>query len=160
MLKYIARRVLQMVPVFFGVTILLFVLTVVLPGDPIAMRMGERNMSDAQRLAARKALGLDKPIYVQYADYIVRLSKGDLGESYRQKRPVSAVFGDLYPNTAKLAVVARRPSARIQGQCGRSGKSDLPVAHANESRATPPSSARKPAKRNGGAKASPALIVA
>ena len=106
MLKYIARRVLQMVPVFFGVTILLFVLTVVLPGDPVAMRMGERNMTDAQRLAARKALGLDKPIYIQYADYIVRLSKGDLGESYRQKRPVTAVFGDLYPNTAKLAVVA------------------------------------------------------
>jgi len=106
MLKYIARRVLQMIPVFFGVTILLFVLTVVLPGDPVAMRMGERNMTDTQRAAARKALGLDKPLYVQYGEYLGRLANGDLGESYRQKRPVTAVFTDLYPNTAKLAVVA------------------------------------------------------
>ena len=106
MLKYIVRRVFQMVPVFLGVTVLLFVLTVVLPGDPIAMRMGERNMTDAQRASISKALGLDKPLYVQYGDYLVRLSKGDLGESSRARRPVLQIFNDLYPNTVKLALAA------------------------------------------------------
>ncbi len=106
MLKYIVRRVLQMVPVFLGVTILLFVLTVVIPGDPIAMRMGERNMTDAQRASIRKALGLDKPLYQQYGDYLVRLSKGDLGESSRARRPVLSIFADLYPNTIRLALAA------------------------------------------------------
>ena len=106
MLKYILRRVFQMVPVFLGVTILLFVLTVVLPGDPIAMRMGERNMTDAQRASIAKALGLDKPLYVQYGDYLGRLAKGDLGESSRSRRPVMDIFRDLYPNTVKLALSA------------------------------------------------------
>jgi len=106
MLKYIMRRVFQMVPVFLGVTILLFVLTVVLPGDPIAMRMGERNMSEAQRASISKALGLDKPLYAQYGDYLARLSRGDLGESSRARRPVLQIFNELYPNTVRLALAA------------------------------------------------------
>jgi len=106
MLKYIFRRLLQMIPVFFGVTILLFILTVVLPGDPIAMRMGERNMTDQQRASLEKAYKLDQPIYVQYVDYMQRLFHGDLGESYRQGRPVTDIYRDLYPNTVKLALAA------------------------------------------------------
>ncbi|HEX9093477.1 MAG TPA: ABC transporter permease [Coriobacteriia bacterium] len=106
MLKYIARRLAQMVPVFIGVTILLFVLTVVTPGDPIKMRVGDRAMSAAQEQAMRKAYKLDRPLYEQYWDYVSRLFKGDLGESYRQGRPVTTLYRDLYPNTAKLAVCA------------------------------------------------------
>jgi ABC-type dipeptide/oligopeptide/nickel transport system permease component len=106
MLKYIARRIAQMVPVFIGVTVLLFVLTVVTPGDPIKMRVGDRSMTAAQEQALRKAYKLDRPLYEQYGDYLARLFRGDLGDSYRQGRPVTAVYRDLYPNTAKLAICA------------------------------------------------------
>jgi ABC-type dipeptide/oligopeptide/nickel transport system permease component len=106
MLKYIARRVFQMIPVFIGVTILLFVLTVVTPGDPVTMRAGDRNMTDQQKAVLRKAYGLDRPLPVQYLDYLGRLFRGDLGDSYRQGRPVTRIYTDLYPNTAKLAVCA------------------------------------------------------
>lgn len=106
MLKYIVRRVAQMVPVFIGVTILLFILTVVTPGDPVAMRAGDRNMTPQQRANLRKAYGLDKPLPVQYVDYLGRLFRGDLGESYRQGREVTKIYAELYPNTAKLAVCA------------------------------------------------------
>lgn len=97
-----------MVPVFIGVTILLFILRspAVVPGDPIRMLAGERNVSPAVRAQVTKEYGLDKPLYVQYYRYMEKLLQGDLGESYQQKKPVRDVLFQRFPNTIKLALVA------------------------------------------------------
>jgi len=104
--KYIIRRVVQMIPVFLGVTLLLFVLTTVIPGDPVAIRAGERSMSPAARAALIEKYNLDAPLHEQYVTYLGNLLEGDLGESYRQNREVSKIYLDLYPNTVRLAVAA------------------------------------------------------
>jgi ABC-type dipeptide/oligopeptide/nickel transport system permease component len=108
MLTYIGRRLLQMVPVFIGVTILLFLVRspALVPGDPVRMLAGERNVTPAVRLAVTERYGLDKPIYVQYGRYMGGLFRGDLGESYQQKRPVADILLERFPNTLKLALAA------------------------------------------------------
>jgi ABC-type dipeptide/oligopeptide/nickel transport system permease component len=108
MLKYIVRRIVQMVPVFFGVTILLFILRApgVLPGDPIRMITGEKAISPALYNQLVKENGLDKPLPVQYVTYLGKLFKGDLGRSYQKDRPVVEIFADKYPNTIRLALAA------------------------------------------------------
>ena len=106
MITYIVRRILQMIPVFFGVTVVLFVLTVVVPGDPIAIRAGERSLSPEVYNAIKKEYGLDQPLYKQYLTYLNSLLHGDLGESYQQGRSVVALYKDFYPNTVKLALAA------------------------------------------------------
>lgn len=106
MLKYILRRVLQMVPVFIGVTVMLFVLTAVVPGDPITMRTGEKAMSSELRAALAKQYKLDRPLHEQYLVYMRNLLKGDLGESYQQNRPIVEIYKEMYPNTVRLALAA------------------------------------------------------
>jgi ABC-type dipeptide/oligopeptide/nickel transport system permease component len=108
MLKYIGRRILQMIPVFIGVTILLFLIRspALVPGDPVRMLAGERNVSPQVRAQVTKEYGLDKPIYVQYYRYMEKLAQGDLGESYQLQKPVRDVLSERFPNTLKLALVA------------------------------------------------------
>ena len=108
MLTYIGRRFLQMIPVFIGVTILLFILRApgVLPGDPIKLITGERAISPALYNQIVKENALDKPIYYQYVRWVDHLFHGDLGQSYQLKRPVSAILIEKFPNTLKLALVA------------------------------------------------------
>jgi len=108
MLRYVARRILQMVPVFIGVTMLLFLVRApaIVPGDPVRMLAGERSVTPAVRAAVTEKYGLDRPIYVQYYRYMGDLLQGDLGESYQLKRPVSDVLLEKFPNTLKLAGVA------------------------------------------------------
>ena len=108
MLKYILRRILQMIPVFIGVTLLLFVLRApgVLPGDPIRMITGEKAIPPQLYEQIVKENGLDKPIHIQYVTYIGKLLQGDLGNSYQKDRPVTDIFANTYPNTIKLALAA------------------------------------------------------
>jgi ABC-type dipeptide/oligopeptide/nickel transport system permease component len=107
-LTYIGRRFLQFIPVFIGVTILLFLVRspVLVPGDPVRMIAGERNVSETVRLQVIRDYGLDKPIYVQYVKYMGRLFRGDLGVSYQLRRPVTTILKEKFPNTLKLAGVA------------------------------------------------------
>lgn len=108
MISYIARRILQMIPVFIGVTIILFILRApgILPGDPIRMITGERAISETLYNQIVEKYGLDKPIYVQYGRYLTNLAQGDLGDSYQKGRPVTRVLMDKFPNTIKLALAA------------------------------------------------------
>lgn len=108
MLMYIIRRILQMIPVFIGVTIIMFLVRspAVVPGDPIRMLAGERDVSPAIRQAVTEKFGLDKPFYVQYGKYMGRLVQGDLGDSYQLRRPVAGILFEKFPNTLKLALVA------------------------------------------------------
>lgn len=108
MLKYIVRRIFQMVPVFLGVTILLFILRApgVLPGDPIKLITGEKAISPVLYEKIMKENWLDRPLPVQYVHYIGQLLQGDLGKSYQKDRPVVDIFAHTYPNTVKLAFAA------------------------------------------------------
>jgi oligopeptide transport system permease protein len=104
--RYIVRRLLQMILVLFGASLILFVSLFVLPGDPIGTTAGERARDPAVRAVLEKRYGLDKPIPVQYVRYVGRVITGDLGESYRLQRPVSAILKSRFGATAELALAA------------------------------------------------------
>ena len=84
--RYIARRLLQMIPVFIGTTFLIFVMVWALPGDPFAGKCGERPCPDAYVAAETARLDLDDPLPVQYGHYMLNAIQGDFGESFRVDR--------------------------------------------------------------------------
>ena len=90
MIGYIARRILQMIPVFIGVTIILFILRApgILPGDPVRMITGEKAISAELYEQIVERYGLDDPLIVQYFSYLGDLFQGDLGDSYQKGRSV------------------------------------------------------------------------
>jgi oligopeptide transport system permease protein len=104
--RYVVRRLLQMILVLFGASLILFVSLFVLPGDPIGTTAGERARDPAVRAVLAKRYGLDKPIPVQYVRYVGRVVRGDLGESYRLRRPVSAILRSKFGATFELALAA------------------------------------------------------
>jgi oligopeptide transport system permease protein len=104
---YVVRRLLQMVLVLFGASVILFVALFILPGDPIGTAAGsERARDPAVRAVLEKRYGLDRPIPVQYVRYVGRVLRGDLGESYRQRKPVREILRSRFAATAKLALAA------------------------------------------------------
>ncbi len=108
MLKYILKRILQMIPVFIGVTLILFLLRApgVLPGDPIRMITGERAMTEELYEEVVAENNLDKPLWQQYTLYVGSLLQGDLGKSYQKNRSVNDILADKFANTLKLALAA------------------------------------------------------
>ncbi|ARF64084.1 MULTISPECIES: ABC transporter permease [Streptomyces] len=104
--RYVARRLLQMIPVFLGSTLLVFLMMYALPGDPVRALAGEQHV-DASQIAAMKAsLGLDKPIWLQYLNYLGNLFQGDFGQQIGTQRPVAEVISEAYPITVRLAIFA------------------------------------------------------
>ena len=105
MTGYIIRRIFMLIPILLGVATIVFALMFIVPGDPARLLMGQHG--DEKTLAAiRHEMGLDKPVYVQYIRFIGKILKGDLGLSYRQKRPVAEIIWERFPATAKLAVAS------------------------------------------------------
>jgi peptide/nickel transport system permease protein len=102
---FILRRALLGVLVVFGVLVLTFVLTRVVPSDPVSQWVGPRATA-AQRVAARGQLGLDKPIYVQFRVFLAAFVRGDLGTSLASHQPVSKELRAFLPATADLMFVA------------------------------------------------------
>jgi dipeptide transport system permease protein len=106
MLSFIARRIGLLIPTFFGITLLTFALIRLIPGDPVEVMMGERRVDPQMHAEAMQRLGLDKPLPVQYLDYIGKLAHGDLGESLRTRESVWSEFTTLFPATLELALAA------------------------------------------------------
>ncbi len=105
--RYVVRRLLQMVFVLFGATMVLFACLFIVPGDPIRTMQGEgRQLDQGTRQLLERRYGLDKPVPQQYASYVGRLVRGDFGESYVFRRPVRDMLGEKLGNTARLAVAA------------------------------------------------------
>ena len=105
--KFVVRRLLQMVLVLFGASIILFVCLFVVPGDPIATSQGEgRQLDPSTRAALERRYNLDKPLPQQYVNYVGRLAQGDLGESYVYRRSVNTIIKEKLGNTARLALAA------------------------------------------------------
>ncbi|MBM7053736.1 ABC transporter permease [Streptomyces durocortorensis] len=104
--RYVARRLLQMIPVFIGSTLLVFLMMYALPGDPVRALAGEQHVDPAQIAQIKADLGLDQPIWQQYLQYLGNLFQGDLGTQIGTKRPVADVIADAYPITVRLAIFA------------------------------------------------------
>ncbi len=106
MIGYIARRLLGLVPVLFGVTLIVFLMTWVTPGDPVLAIIGEaaQGIGSEQLEELRAAYGLDRPLPVQYADYIGGLLQGDLGTSIRSRQQVIDEIMLRLPATLQLTL--------------------------------------------------------
>jgi len=105
MLTFIVRRLLLAIPVLLGVIFVVMLTIDLLPGDAVTLMLGEHATKDAvARL--REHLGLDKPFFVRYLDYVGQLVRGDLGRSIQQNRPVAAELADAWPATLQLTVAA------------------------------------------------------
>lgn len=106
MLPYVLRRLVGTVPVLFGVTLVVFAMTWLTPGDPVVALLGEsaQGITGQAREELRRELGLDRPWPVQYVEYVSGLARGDLGVSARSRRPVLREVLDRLPATAELAL--------------------------------------------------------
>ena len=102
MLTYTLRRIGQMIPLALLVATAVFSLIHMIPGDPVAMMLGE-GARPADVEAMRSELGLDDPLPVQYLGFLKGLATGDLGQSFHYQRPVTALLWDHYPATLELA---------------------------------------------------------
>lgn len=105
MLWYTGKRILQMIPVFFGATFLIYFMVFSLPGDPIAALFGDRQPAPGVIEQIRAQYNLDKPFIVQYLLYIGGLFQGDLGTTF-SGRPVADVMAEAFPITLRLATLA------------------------------------------------------
>ena len=103
--RYLVRRLLQFIPVFFGATLLIFIMVWAIPGDPIAALAGDRVLPDTVREQIRDRYHLDDPLIVQYGKYMGGVFQGDFGDDFRG-RPVTDLLGQRLPITARLALLA------------------------------------------------------
>lgn len=107
MLLYLIRRLLFVIPVVIGVLTLVFLMRALVPGDPIEIMFLGQVPPDPDTVAdIRRELGLDKPLPLQYVQYMVGVVQGDLGKSVRTRRPVLDEIRDRYPNTLILAAAS------------------------------------------------------
>ena len=107
MARYAVQRLILVIPTLLGMTLLIFGLVRLLPGDVVqVMSIGDVAASDATRERVRQALGLADPLPVQYAHYLGGLLSGDTGKSFLSGQPVSDILGRAIPITLELAVVA------------------------------------------------------
>lgn len=104
-LSDLVRRCAQFIPVFFGITVLSFTLIHLAPSDPVSVRLslGGIAVDPAAAAQMRTEMGLDRPLSVQYGDWLMRFLHGDMGTSYRSDRPVSALLLQALPYTLTIA---------------------------------------------------------
>ncbi len=106
MLRFLLGRLAILIPTFLGVSLIAFSFIRMLPGDPVMLMSGERVMSEERHAAIMHDLGLDRPMPIQYLDYLTDVLKGDLGTSIVTKRPVLGEFLSLFPATLELSICA------------------------------------------------------
>jgi peptide/nickel transport system permease protein len=105
-LTWILRRVLAVIPVLFGVTLAVFSMLFLVPGDPVKMMLAEFVTTPDQIAQMRAQLHLDEPILKQYGRFVANAVRGDLGSSIRSRRPVTTEIAENLGNTAQLALAA------------------------------------------------------
>jgi len=105
MLRYIGRRLLQTIPVFFGATFLIFAMVYLMPGDPVAALGGDKGLTEAAAARIREEYNLDKPFWLQYLLYLKGIFTLDFGQTFSQQ-PVTTVLATAFPITIRLAIYA------------------------------------------------------
>ena len=107
-LSHFVRRCAQFIPVFFGITVLSFTLIHLAPSDPVSVRLSLGGIAVDPVTAAqmRTEMGLDRPLPIQYGDWLMRFLHGDMGISYRSDRPVATMLLQALPYTLAIAASA------------------------------------------------------
>lgn len=113
MYAFIARRLVATIPVLFGVSLAVFLMLQLVPGDPAELMLSEFQTTPDQVALLRSQLHLNDPLPVQFGRFVWNASHGDLGYSIRSKRPVSAEIRDNLPSTLELAVAGLLVAALI-----------------------------------------------
>jgi len=104
--QYLIRRLVLTVPVLFGVSLVVFSIMHVIPGDPVQLIFSGTGASEEQRQAMRRALGLDRSLPVQYVNYVADALRGDFGQSIQFKQPVAALILERMPATIELTAAS------------------------------------------------------
>lgn len=104
-IQYVIKRLLWAVPVLLGASFFAFIMMHLAPGDPARIMLGERASAE-QVSALRRQLGLNRPLYVQYGDFVTSALQGDLGVSIRSRQEVSTLILNRAPYTIQLAVAS------------------------------------------------------
>lgn len=105
MIPYLLRRLVEALPTLFLVSVVVFFLTRILPGDPVRLLLGEEPDPKVAE-EVRRSLGLDRPLLVQYASWLWNLFQGDLGRSIKDGTPVARLILEKLPTTIELATLA------------------------------------------------------
>lgn len=100
------ERLLQLVPVLIGVSVIVFVMITLTPGDPVQIMIGDQAITPEQEAALRHDLGLDRPMYERFFLFLGNAVQGDFGQSFYHRRPVSEVIAERLPATIELSLVA------------------------------------------------------
>jgi peptide/nickel transport system permease protein len=104
MTRYILRRLVQAVPVLFGITLLTFLMVHLTPGDPVLIFAMGKPLSQEREEQIREQYGLNKPLWVQYRDYVGGLLRGDLGQGLHDRRPVTDTIREAIWPTVQLTL--------------------------------------------------------
>src|SRR4030067_619910 len=105
LIQHIIRRLVLMIPMLMGITLLLFIVTHIVPADRLAVILTKKAMEDPEAVAAATAKwGLDKPLPEQYLIYLNNLVRGDMGTSFKTKNPVFKDLKTFLPATIELAI--------------------------------------------------------
>src|SRR5258708_19910450 len=113
MSAYVMRRLALFVPTLIGVSMVVFVLVRLLPGDATTLLLQDAKTTAADEAALRHQLGLDKPIVLQYVDWVATLAHGDLGRSFKSRNPVGDELSGRIPVTLELGLMAMVIAAAI-----------------------------------------------
>ena len=115
MLRFVLTRISLVVPTFIGITLLTFFIIRLIPGDPIELLAGEHGIDPARHELLRHQFGFDRPVLVQYADYVGKILHGDLGESLSTRQPVLREFGELFPaETARRVLTVSELTTQLK----------------------------------------------
>src|SRR5207245_2101178 len=104
--RYIVRRILQTIPIMWGVSTAVFAMLYLVPGDPVSAMLSESGASVETIARIRHQLGLDDPIPVQYVRFLTNAIQGNLGNSLFQNRPVTTIILEQLPATIELTVAS------------------------------------------------------
>src|SRR5512133_4163984 len=115
MLNYLIRRVFTSILVLFGVSMLVFSVIHLVPGDVTMAILGRQKVTEDKVAELREQLGLNDPLYVQYGRYLTHALRGDLGKSIRTNQPVAESIGEQLPSTFALAMSALSVALTIGG---------------------------------------------
>src|SRR3954470_11278109 len=106
MIGFFAKKIMDVVITLVGIAFICFLLIRLVPGDPVLLLIGERNMDQQAYAEAKQRLGLDKPIPVQFVQYFGQVVQGDLGTSVVSKNSVWVEFKERFPATIELSFIA------------------------------------------------------
>lgn len=106
MTRYIQKRILLAIPTILLTSVVVFLMLYFIPGDPASIYVGESQATPERIAQIRHSLGFDRPLYVQYGDFLWKAVHGNLGRSVQTNRPVAQEVLDRLPNTVQLAVAA------------------------------------------------------